>query len=232
MDFAAHAGVVVVLLAVGLTACQGSRRNGPTAFRPLVNPVAADLAVTHRVGQLNVNQGILLTTVTNHGSPLPLNQQLVNAVNNNDWDRAKRLLDDGAKPNAGDYVTGYALPLTVRNNNLALVKLLVEQGADLDIAAEDGETALAKAINQGNLDIATYLLEQGARPDQAAVGQPPLILAIQTGRPAMVELLLSHGANPKPDVSSSLLEVTSTAKQQAQERYETITAILQEAGAE
>jgi ankyrin repeat protein len=164
---------------------------------------------------------------------LPLNQQLVDAVTDGDLESAAALLAKGAAPDAGDYVTGYALPIAVGKNHLGLVKLLVEQGADVDIAGENGKTPLAKAIKQGNLDIAAYLLGQGALPNQglSSTDTPPLMLAIQTGRPEMVELLLNHGANPNP-TATSLLEATSTVQQQHQVRYNTITQILTEAGAE
>lgn len=218
------------LMAASLWGCQTQAANQPTLFRPLLHPVATGLVAVHQTDQPNVNQGILLSTTVSDSAPLSLNQRLVDAIANNDWDSAEALLTDGAVPNAGDYVTGYVLPQAAYNNNLKLVQLLVERGADVDIAGQDGETALAKAIKQGNQTIAEYLLRQGAYPNQVTGGKPPLVLAIQSGHPGMVELLLEYGANPKPE-AVSLLEVTTNAQQQAQSRYKTITQVLTAAGA-
>lgn len=224
-----QASYVMTLIAASLSGCQLNSTS--TTFRPLVTPIAADLSMTHQVGHLNVSQGVLLTTVTQQSDALPLNAQLVEAVKNDDWATAERLLTDGAAPDAGDYVTGYALPIAADNNSLKLVKLLVERGADVNISGEDGETALAKAINRGNLEIVELLLAEGAYPNQGIMGQPPLVLAVQTGRPEMVELLLKHGANPKPE-ATSLLSATSKAQQQSQARFKAINQLLTEVGAE
>ncbi len=226
-----QAAFAIALMVAYLSGCQGKGNTRTTTFRPLVTPVAADLSLTYQIGQFNGSQGGVLTNVVNRGSALPLNQQLVNAVAANDWETAEHLLTHGAVPDAGDYVTGYALPVAADNNNLRVVSLLVDRGADVNISGQDGETALAKAIKQGNLEVVEFLLRKGAYPNRGVMGQPPLVLAIQTGRPEMVELLLKYGANPKPE-ATSLLEATTEAQEYAQAQFKSINQMLAEAGAE
>jgi ankyrin repeat protein len=216
--------LTVGLAMVSISGCQSSSSKGSIPFQPLLDDVRGELVVARLVSQLTVSDEL-------PSSSLPLNEQLVNAVQTNDWTAAKALLNEGAGADAGDFVTGYALPIAAANNNLPMVKLLLENGADVNIAGDEGYTALAEAMSTGDPDLVAYLLQQGADPNALAAGLTPLMMAIQQGRPDLVELLLQQGAKPTDAAGQSLLEFTAESRQTALADYDAITELLTNAEA-
>ena len=94
------------------------------------------------------------------------------------------------------------------NNLLAAAKALVAAGAEIDHVDDDGDTPLYKAIGN-DLELTRYLLEKGAdvnRPN--TLSGSPFTKAVRQGFSTkgvseyvkMIELLLSHGANPKAQI--------------------------------
>ena len=66
----------------------------------------------------------------------------------------------------------------------------------LDQANISGVTPLMAAIQKGRVETARFLLDQGARPNaRNKDGHTPLGMAVGLKDPAMVTLLLAHGAN-------------------------------------
>lgn len=91
------------------------------------------------------------------------------------------------------------------NNLLDAAKALVAAGAEIDHVDDHGDTPLYKAIGN-DLELTRYLLEKGAdvnRPN--TLSESPFTKAVIQGffikdvreYIKMIELLLSHGANPK-----------------------------------
>lgn len=86
----------------------------------------------------------------------------------------------------------------------ARAERLAKKGVDVN--AGQG-CALSGAASRGLLDLTALLLERGANPNRqvlgdAAVimgGSTPLVAAMQSRDPRMVELLLQHGADPRQD---------------------------------
>ncbi|KAH6607311.1 ankyrin repeat protein [Trichoderma cornu-damae] len=75
-----------------------------------------------------------------------------------------------------------------------LMELYVSHGVDVNLRDGFDETCLYKAAVGGNVPLATLLLgNHGADP---SIGRSPLVAASETGSAELVELLLSHGANP------------------------------------
>lgn len=99
-------------------------------------------------------------------------------------------------------------PLTaaVRENNFNTVKFLIDNGADVNRPAY-WETPIGVAAYNGYVKIAEILIKHGADVNvQAEDGVTPLVNAILTNKPEMVDLLLSNGANPNyvlPDTGES-----------------------------
>ena len=90
------------------------------------------------------------------------------------------------------------------------IRVLLEYGADIDAVFSDHGTALMLAISEGQKDAAELLLDEGANPnfkapsDQAfqtrelspRLYRSPMEAAIVSRSPAMIRLLLDHGAVP------------------------------------
>ena len=76
------------------------------------------------------------------------------------------------------------------------LRALLQGGVPPDLLEEGGLSALSWACGTGQLGCARLLLEAGANPDLASPHHTPLHVAGHYGSPAMVRLLLEHGADP------------------------------------
>lgn len=75
------------------------------------------------------------------------------------------------------------------------VRVLLAAGANPNAVNNQGVTGLMNAVKNGDLSSLDMLLARRANPNAAdnVHGWTPLMLAIQTGHPALVPVLLSHG---------------------------------------
>jgi ankyrin repeat protein len=136
---------------------------------------------------------------------------LLAAVRTQQRDALLLLLRRGADPNAWTAgrlrlpagAEGSPVYEAARSGNRAFLEILIHHGAKVDAAARDpgreGETPLLVAARRAELTAARLLLESGAGAnEQAASGDTALHAAIWAGSnaPALVKLLLSHGADP------------------------------------
>ena len=93
---------------------------------------------------------------------------LINAAINNDLERVKLLVKQGAvDKNKGDSKGRTPLYRAFCKGYVDVLRYLVEQGATLDKAENNGTTPLTAASISGQLEAARYLLEQGADRDKA-----------------------------------------------------------------
>ncbi|HEX4794594.1 MAG TPA: ankyrin repeat domain-containing protein, partial [Humisphaera sp.] len=116
------------------------------------------------------------------------------AVERGDLQSVKLLLARGAKPVA-DPQQRFMPPLLMAANfdNVEIVSALIASGADLKESDDLGNTALHLAATVGYQQIADILLKAGADPSAPnASGNTPLLRA--AGQPAIIDLLLGHGA--------------------------------------
>ncbi|WP_394953968.1 ankyrin repeat domain-containing protein [uncultured Helicobacter sp.] len=83
-----------------------------------------------------------------------------------------------------------------RKGNIEIVGLLIERGADVNAVCH-GETALLKVVALGDTRMAKELIRKGAEVNVADehLGNTPLHYAVLKKNTAMINLLLSNGAD-------------------------------------
>jgi ankyrin repeat protein len=125
---------------------------------------------------------------------------LIWAVNRQDYDVAKALLEKKANPNAVNEFGVTPLTEAARLNDNVLTTMLLDGGAKVDSSNPDDETALMQAIKNGNLKMAQKLVDSGADVNRVEKfhNQTPLIYAAAGGHRDILKLLLSKGADVKP----------------------------------
>src|SRR5690606_14547391 len=116
------------------------------------------------------------------------------------------LLDAGANPNRIDPAR-HAAPLAeaVRTGQKSAAEILIARGADVNMLLPDGLTLLQGAIRDGAEDgLIGLLLDKGANPDAAGDIGTALHAAVRHKRPAALNLLLQHNADPlHPDAAGA-----------------------------
>jgi uncharacterized protein len=79
----------------------------------------------------------------------------------------------------------------------AAVQALLQQKADVNAQQVDGTSALHWAVQSNDLQLTDLLLRAGAKPGAVNhTGATPLLIATQIGNAAMIERLLTAGADP------------------------------------
>jgi ankyrin repeat protein len=98
---------------------------------------------------------------------------LGHAINDNNLELVKFLLDKGAK------VSDHALVNAAIDGNIGIGKLLLGAGAPLNGRSVSGDSSLHEAIRENHLEFATWLIEQKADINAVNdVNETPLHLAI------------------------------------------------------
>lgn len=119
------------------------------------------------------------------------------AVNNNNYELAKFLVEKGADVNKNE-PRGTILMNAAGSGNEQLFDLVLNAGATLNNQdAKFGMNELSYAVIGANKKIVEKLIEKGVKidvPDNA--GKTPLILATEQGNIDLVDLLLAKGASP------------------------------------
>ena len=125
-----------------------------------------------------------------------ITEELVDAVIEGETQTVKKLLDQGADPNALTY--GLA-PLTVSaalHGHANVVDALIEVGADIEATNRAGVTALMYASQYGHNEIVTALIKAGADVNAAdSLGWTPLLHAAVGGNAEAASTLVSAGAD-------------------------------------
>src|SRR5690348_7371337 len=141
------------------------------------------------------------------------------AVYHNDADLVDRLIEAGADVNAkNDYGATPMSEAAVVGNVQVLRKLLAAR-ADVESPNGDGQTALMVIARTSNVPAAKLLISKHANVNAIEQwrGQSPLMWAAAENQPAMVKLLVEHGA--KVDARSSVnvwdRQVTAEPRMQA-----------------
>ena len=92
--------------------------------------------------------------------PSQIDLELIEAVKNDDIDRASAALSQGANV-AASSEGQTLLHLAIQKNNVPLVRLLIQRGAPIDMA-ESLEVTMHNAAGTGNADLVSLLLNNGA----------------------------------------------------------------------
>lgn len=115
-----------------------------------------------------------------------LNELLIDACNNGDFEKTKKCIAQGADIHAmGDN----ALRMAAENGYLDIVKFLIEKGANVNARAG---YPLSRAAGNGHLDVAKLLIDHGA--DVRANNDYALGKTIVNDRLDAYCFLVNHGA--------------------------------------
>ena len=146
---------------------------------------------------LGLGAALLTAGACDPGPATPLTQ----AAAGNDVAALRRLLDDGHHADEADE-SWTPLIWASRSGSLEAITLLLDSGADVNLPGSTGDnwdaTPLQHAILQRQPAAARLLVDRGADLNRGAgPGSPtPLLLAAGDTDPAILELLLAHGADP------------------------------------
>ncbi len=89
-------------------------------------------------------------------------------------------------------------------NSISIAKMLIAWGAKIDFIDSCGHNPLMSAIHSERVHIAEYFVSVGADVnirDKKGDGWTPLLIAVREGLPEMVALLISKGADVKPQIN-------------------------------
>ena len=132
---------------------------------------------------------------------------LIGALMHNDAAEARRLLADGADPNAGKFVGAPAVFMVVRRGDVPLLRLMIEKGADVKALDGNGASTLmwAAANETGDTAMLEELIQRGVDPNIAnKSGETAMTWAMQRGYPAMIAALRKAGASETPMIRKSV----------------------------
>ncbi len=130
---------------------------------------------------------------------------LINLIKENNYSEINELLKNGCSPNPKAKVSILDYPLfhAIKNKNVELVRLLLRYRANPNIP-ENGFTLFHYASGNSTYDIVNELLIADGNPNSIHKGgsyPTPLISAVGSNSPEIVELLLNYGAEVHPDTS-------------------------------
>ncbi|MEJ1962009.1 MAG: ankyrin repeat domain-containing protein [Gammaproteobacteria bacterium] len=141
------------------------------------------------------------------------------AVYHNDVDLVGRLIAAGANVKLKNDYGSTPMSEAAVVGNVQVIRKLLDAGADAESANADGQSALMIIARTSNVEAAKLLLSHRANVDAVEQwrGQTPLMWAAAENQPAMVKLLVQHGAqvNARSRVNVWERQVTSEPRMQA-----------------
>lgn len=138
-------------------------------------------------------------------------------------------------PNVCDHGNFHRSPFWpyVAKDELDLLELLVEETSTADWHLAFGVAPLALAVRRGSRKVTEWLIATGTNIDgRDEMGRTPLMMASMEAKPAMVKILLQHGADPQAKTRNGwtclmfACRLSATGSEEAS--YETICHLIQE----
>ena len=125
-----------------------------------------------------------------------LDEQLLEAVANDNNAEVERLIKAGANLDAQDINGNTALHLAVLDNNSNIIIKLLKEGADVNAKDINGSTALHLAAKSGHIEAVNKLKEAGANLDAQDInGNIALHLAVLGNHSEIADALKEAGAD-------------------------------------
>jgi ankyrin repeat protein len=132
----------------------------------------------------------------------PLDIEFINSIGKGDYENTKRLLENGANPEALGKNGVSALTGAAIGQYADIVDLLIAEGVDVNRGGVDKTKKVYRlaplhfAVGKGNFKITRALVDAGANLDiPNPDGVTPLMLAMVTGQEKIVKFLIEKGAN-------------------------------------
>ncbi|MFM2200354.1 MAG: hypothetical protein RL769_409 [Pseudomonadota bacterium] len=124
------------------------------------------------------------------------NHLLMIALQNDNLNVVKKLIENGVDINLKDGYGNTALILASQRGHLEVVKELIKNGADINLQSYIGYSALIYASSFNHLEIVKELIKNGADVDLFDSGEETALMhASQNGHPEVVNELLKNGAD-------------------------------------
>ena len=152
-----------------------------------------------------------------------MEQELLNAVSKDDYNRASQLLDQGVRVSATSKNGIPAFVIAAHRGNIALVQLFLDKGCDVNLQMPDlpalGKrnirwSALHFVAGKGHEGVLKLLLAKGANVHlQAADGSIALNNAATMGRAGAARLLIEAGADVNHKTREGLTPLLIAADQ-------------------
>ena len=162
-----------------------------------------------------VEAGELISRRTDVNQAQPDGTSLLHwAVYYDDENLVRQLLRRGAQVNIRNEYGASPLSQAAIIGNAGVIKRLLDAGADANEAGADGQTALMIVARTANTQAAEALIKAGADVNVVEQwrGQTALMWAAAQKQPAMVALLLEHGADPDAQSTPNNWERQVTAE--------------------
>ncbi|XP_058121158.1 uncharacterized protein LOC131281866 [Anopheles ziemanni] len=135
------------------------------------------------------------------------------AVEKDEYEIARDLIQHGAAINAKDRSGMTPLHLAVQRANVRMVRLLLDSKCSIDELNYHGETPLIRAVVGNNLALVKTLLNNGASVERLRNSDPPVLLyLVQENHEEILDYLLEHyqfDANEQDAYGNSLLYVAT-----------------------
>ena len=163
----------------------------------------ADIAAEDKAERTALDWAIIMqsaeaeTILRENDAPSSAEKSFIAAIQTNNIDAVKALLEKGADVNEPAYTTKTPLHYASHSRNKDILKLMLIEGAELEAKTEQGFTPLSYAIGLNHPDNCRILLEAGADVD-----------AIDNWKRTGLNVTAGQGL---PEVTAILLEFGATA---------------------
>ena len=176
--------------------------NHPELLQLLLD-AGADIAAEDKAERTALDWAIIMqsaeaeTILRENDAPSSAEKSFIAAIQTNNIDAVKALLEKGVDVNEPAYTTKTPLHYASHSRNKDILKLMLIEGADLEAKTEQGFTPLSYAIGLNHPDNCRILLEAGADVD-----------AIDNWKRTGLNVTAGQGL---PEVTAILLEFGATA---------------------